>query len=498
MSTTSGLGPAARPSRSPGRSRGPAVGRRDAQVHPGGARRRAAGPAATRRAAGRARGPARGAAGPRAGATGTLRRPSSGSAHGVVDRGGPAAGPASTVDGAPGGSATRRCSAGHHSLVAALLEGPAVEGAQHVPRDPVGVLEHQRVLRLEREVRAGPDVAEQVRVGVPPGRVLAFGAGAHGRRRTPRRCPRAGPAGSSARSQQRCHRPVEQAPTSPSSRCSPPATTRRPGDHDVGDVGGGRREHHPLQRVGVGAAGCAHRVEPDRHQVGRRAPASSTPASGQPSDAWPARVAASSSAAADQCPRCCVASRSSSSTAAGLLEQVDHGVAVRAQGDRRAGLAHPAGRPDAVGQVALGRRAHAHRGAGAAEQLDVVVGEVGRVHGGACAGRARRGRAAAGSASRRRPARQASFSRALLGHVHVQRRLVAAAQAGDGAELVGRHGPHRVHGRADHDVGRTVVRRRAAPRRGPPSRRRRRRRTAAARRPAAGRCRRRGSRCPAA
>ena len=66
----------------------------------------------------------------------------------------------------------------------------------------------------------------------------------------------------------------------------------------------------------------------------------------------------------------------------GLLEQVDHGVAVRAQAEGAAGVGQRPGRPDPVGQVALGGRADAGGGAGGAEEGDVLVGEVGGVDGG--------------------------------------------------------------------------------------------------------------------
>ena len=63
-----------------------------------------------------------------------------------------------------------------------------------------------------------------------------------------------------------------------------------------------------------------------------------------------------------------------------LLEEVDHRVAVGAEGQARARVVQPTARPDAVAEVALGRRAEARVGAGSADQLDVVVGEVGGVH----------------------------------------------------------------------------------------------------------------------
>ena len=77
---------------------------------------------------------------------------------------------------------------------------------------------------------------------------------------------------------------------------------------------------------------------------------------------------------------------------------------------RRAGLAQPPRRADAVGEVALGRRAQAARRARAAEQRDVVVGQVRRVHRGEALGE----RAGVGeqspSASAPCASRHASFS----------------------------------------------------------------------------------------
>ncbi len=67
--------------------------------------------------------------------------------------------------------------------------------------------------------------------------------------------------------------------------------------------------------------------------------------------------------------------------AAHLLERVDHRVAVAAERDPAAGVVPAAAAgTDAVGEVALGGRRDADVGAGGAEQLDVVVGQVRRVH----------------------------------------------------------------------------------------------------------------------
>ena len=92
-----------------------------------------------------------------------------------------------------------------------------------------------------------------------------------------------------------------------------------------------------------------------------------------------------------------------------LLEEVDHGVGVAAERERGARLrqrAHPA---DAVGQVALGRRADAAAGAGVAEQRHVGIRQVGGMHGGEARRRARRPRRARPWVCvRRRPGRRRS------------------------------------------------------------------------------------------
>src|SRR6266496_2203688 len=106
---------------------------------------------------------------------------------------------------------------------------------------------------------------------------------------------------------------------------------------------------------------------------------------------------------------------------AGLLEQVDDGVAVAADAQRAAGGGQRRGGADAVGQVALGGRAHADGRAGGAEAADVVVAEPGGVD----RGGARTEHAAAVGQGRGRQSgdRQALVVLgALLGQVQVQRR----------------------------------------------------------------------------
>src|SRR4029079_10092359 len=63
-----------------------------------------------------------------------------------------------------------------------------------------------------------------------------------------------------------------------------------------------------------------------------------------------------------------------------LLEQVDDGVLVGAEGQRRARVIQLPGWSDAVGEVPLGRGAAADRGAGAAQRRDVLVAHMRRVN----------------------------------------------------------------------------------------------------------------------
>ena len=138
---------------------------------------------------------------------------------------------------------------------------------------------------------------------------------------------------------------------------------------------------------------------------------------------------------------------------AGLLEQVDDGVAVAAEAERMPASASSAGRADAVGEVALGGRAEAH--AGPVRRASrcrrsvrwvactaVVRGPstpcVGEQRGRAC-GRARRG--------------TASFSAGCSERCTCSGAAVCRGPVRDGGMLVGRHGAHRVHGRADPACG---------------------------------------------
>src|SRR6478736_2496197 len=172
-------------------------------------------------------------------------------------------------------------------------------------------------------------------------------------------------------------------------------------DDDVGDVGRGRRVEHATGT----RAGRAGAVEPHGHEVGHvtaRDHAAVVPAE---------RAVAVQSGHAEQVGAGEAAALQALEPlvhldAAHLLEGVDDGVLVGTQGEAHPGVEEPAGRADAVGEVALGRRA----------AVEALAGEV--------------------------------LAR-LLRQVHVQRPVVAARDLAHQSEIVARHGTHRVHGRAD-------------------------------------------------
>ena len=56
-----------------------------------------------------------------------------------------------------------------------------------------------------------------------------------------------------------------------------------------------------------------------------------------------------------------------------LLPGIDDGVLIRADAQRHAAPTQVGGRPDAVGEVALGRRADAGSGIGARQQQEVTL-----------------------------------------------------------------------------------------------------------------------------
>ena len=170
---------------------------------------------------------------------------------------------------------------------------------------------------------------------------------------------------------------------SATSSCSVPAVADdlAPGrDHPV-DVGGRRREHGRLERAIRARSREPDAVEPQRDQVGER-PGRQTAGLG-PAD----RGVPCFGRRAQQRRGVVVTALAGGEPLveldrARLLEQVDHGVRVGAQRKAGAGVDQGAGRADAVGEVALGRRAEAAAAASAAERGDVGVGEVGGVDGG--------------------------------------------------------------------------------------------------------------------
>ena len=145
-----------------------------------------------------------------------------------------------------------------------------------------------------------------------------------------------------------------------------------------------------------------------------------------------------------------MARRSSSSTARASSSRSTTAWLSEPSGDRRAGVAHRPGRADAVGEVALGGRAHADVRPGGAQQPDVVAGHPGRVHG-------RRPRAehpvVVQHPGRRRAVRLQArvVLRRLLRDVHVQRCCRPTSRR-PWRSWSARHRPHRVRSGADHDV----------------------------------------------
>ncbi len=134
-----------------------------------------------------------------------------------------------------------------------------------------------------------------------------------------------------------------------------------------------------------------------------------------------------------------------------LFEQVDHGVAVGAEGERGAFVLQGDGGSDAVGQVPLGGGAHAGAGAAAADEGDVLGGEVGVVD----AGGARTQDAVQGEQLGRGAAvglQAGVVLGGLLGQVHVQRGPPLLGPPRDGRQLVGGHGPYGVDRRSDPRV----------------------------------------------
>ena len=225
------------------------------------------------------------------------------------------------------------------------------------------------------------------------------------------------PAGSSAQRRDR----VGEQPADVTEAGAGRATTRAAPDDDVGDVGCGRCEDDGVQRrpaaspaVRTESSRTATRSAAGRLERRRRRPDSRA-------RAWPP-VAAASSAAPAKRPRACAREP--------LVHLDRRGPPRRGRSRRAVGAqreATPASRSARAGPMPSARSrsvvGHRHdRRPAAAQQRDVVVGQVGRVH------RAVRGRRAApcvvraaGSASRRTRPRHCVVLAALLGQVHVQR-----------------------------------------------------------------------------
>ena len=135
-----------------------------------------------------------------------------------------------------------------------------------------------------------------------------------------------------------------------------------------------------------------------------------------------------------------------------LLELVDHRVGIRAETERRARVGQPASRADAVGEVALGRRAETAPAAVRAEQRDVRGAEVGRVHGGE---RCLQGARVGEHPGRRPPVGVLAclVLGRLLGDVRVQRAVAIGGPAGDRRGRAGVDGADAVDRRTDPHAG---------------------------------------------
>src|SRR5215217_4072007 len=64
-----------------------------------------------------------------------------------------------------------------------------------------------------------------------------------------------------------------------------------------------------------------------------------------------------------------------------LLERVDHGLLIRAQGKRAAGVGQPSGGADAISKITLRRRTEACRRLAATQGLNVGISQMSGVHG---------------------------------------------------------------------------------------------------------------------
>ena len=139
--------------------------------------------------------------------------------------------------------------------------------------------------------------------------------------------------------------------TSTTRRCLPSRTISRPSTMTCVTS-----EAKPAKRTpqpGVGSNPAVRTVSRRTVTRSARAPGAMTPASVQPRACVPGLVAAVSSSSTAKWPRRSSRSRSLSLDGPGLLEEVDDGVAVAAEGQRRSGVLQGPGRADAVAQIAL-------------------------------------------------------------------------------------------------------------------------------------------------
>ncbi len=230
--------------------------------------------------------------------------------------------------------------------------------------------------------------------------------------------------------------------------CLPSPTTSRPQHDHRPDVGRARGEDDRLERVRLAPLPASRTESSPTVTRSAIAPGSIRPASGQPMRAVaPLGRGAAAAAAAPWWPRSPVTSRSSSSIARisskrsmTACESEPSARRAPAVGDRRR-------RPDAVGEVALGRRAEAAGAAALAEQPEVVVGEVGEVDRGEALVRARPasassvGRADAvrrAGRPRSRPAARRRGREAAARRSRAQRRHRGGRVGIDGADAVDR------------------------------------------------------------
>ena len=222
-------------------------------------------------------------------------------------------------------------------------------------------------------------------------------------------------------------------------------------DHHVGDIGcrqrrrrrSRRSRRHP--RCGSNPGRTATRSA--------RAPTTSSPASDQPSARWPSIGGGSQQAAAARCP----AAGDEAFVqfdGAGLFEQVDDGVAVRAEAEQTRPVEQRGCGSDAVAEVTFGGGAEADAGGDASVHVVDVLGRSG-------GWRARRSSAAPNTPLSRSTAvgvhavhDQALVDLAgLLGGVDVQWRAVARSPFDDGRHVFDGDAPHGVQRRADKTDG---------------------------------------------